>query len=158
MAQIENALIRAQLQERRQRLGAALPKTHSPEHLAGLIRQVDAALENLDRGTYGLCETCHDPIEPERLLANPLERFCLDHLTPDQQRALEQDLEMAALIQGRLLPPPACWPRPGTSPTCTRRPASSAATTATWWLPSQATGPCFSCWGTSPARAWPPRC
>ncbi len=105
MAQIENALIRAQLQERRRQLGAALPKTPSPEHLAGLIRQVDAALENLDRGTYGLCETCHDAIEPERLLANPLERFCLDHLTPDQQRALEQDLEMAALIQGRLLPP-----------------------------------------------------
>ena len=66
MVQIENALIRAQLQERRRRLGAALPKTHSPEHLAGLIRQVDAALENLDRGTYGLCETCHDAIEPER--------------------------------------------------------------------------------------------
>jgi len=37
--------------------------------------------EPFDQGTFGLCETCHDTIEAERLLADPLVRFCLDHLT-----------------------------------------------------------------------------
>jgi sigma-B regulation protein RsbU (phosphoserine phosphatase) len=31
-------------------------------------------------------------------------RFCLEHMTPSQQRALEQDLELAAQIQSALLP------------------------------------------------------
>jgi sigma-B regulation protein RsbU (phosphoserine phosphatase) len=55
-------------------------------------------------GTYGLCETCHDPIEQDRLIADPLIRFCLDHLTTSEQRSLERDLELAAEIQRGLLP------------------------------------------------------
>ena len=34
----------------------------------------------------------------------PLTRFCLDHLTPLEQRALEQDLDLASRIQRELLP------------------------------------------------------
>jgi len=49
-------------------------------------------------------DTCHDPIEPERLLADPLVRLCLDHLTPSQQKRLERDLELAVSIQQGLLP------------------------------------------------------
>src|SRR5207245_10859777 len=56
--------------------------------------------------TVGLCETCHDSVEPERLLADPLVRFCLDHLTSVEQRALESDLSLAARIQRALLPSP----------------------------------------------------
>ena len=52
-----------------------------------LIGEVDAALARLDSGSYGLCETCHDPIEPDRLFADPLAAFCLDHLTPQEQSA-----------------------------------------------------------------------
>jgi phosphoserine phosphatase RsbU/P len=48
---------------------------------------------------------CHDPVEPERLIADPLLRFCLDHLNEAEQRALEQDLRLAARIQRGLLPP-----------------------------------------------------
>jgi sigma-B regulation protein RsbU (phosphoserine phosphatase) len=53
---------------------------------------------------FGVCETCHDPIEPERLAADPLTQFCLDHLTPVEQRALEHDLELASRIQREMLP------------------------------------------------------
>jgi sigma-B regulation protein RsbU (phosphoserine phosphatase) len=60
----------------------------------------------MDRGIYGLCEVCHDPVESERLIADPLTRFCLDHLTPREQRALEEDLELASQIQTALLPKP----------------------------------------------------
>src|SRR6202040_713669 len=74
--------------------------------LSDLLSEVDAALSRIDQGTYGICETCHDPVEKERLLNDPLVRFCLDHLTREEQRALESDLELAARIQKGLLPPP----------------------------------------------------
>jgi sigma-B regulation protein RsbU (phosphoserine phosphatase) len=70
-----------------------------------LLRDIDDALARMGAGTYGLCETCHDPIEPERLEADPIIRFCLDHLSPSQARALEQDLELASRVQLNLLPP-----------------------------------------------------
>ncbi len=60
----------------------------------------------MEAGTYGLCEVCHEPVEIDRLISDPLTRFCLDHLTRDQQRALEDDLVLAARIQHGLLPSP----------------------------------------------------
>jgi len=71
---------------------------------------VDTALSRIDQGTFGLCETCHDTIEAERLLADPLVQFCLDHLSDTEQRALESDLSLAARIQRRLLPEPGLAP------------------------------------------------
>jgi sigma-B regulation protein RsbU (phosphoserine phosphatase) len=38
-------------------------------------------------------------------MADPLVCFCLDHLTVQQQRALESDMELAAQVQRTLLPP-----------------------------------------------------
>jgi sigma-B regulation protein RsbU (phosphoserine phosphatase) len=43
-------------------------------------------------------------IEADRLAQDPLIRFCLDHLNPEQRRAHEQDLELATQIQSQLLP------------------------------------------------------
>jgi len=65
---------------------------------------VDIAIGRMDQGTYGLCQACHGAIEPERLMADPLVHFCLDCMTPSQQRALEEDLELATRIQTALLP------------------------------------------------------
>src|SRR5712691_9065942 len=96
--------LRETLLDRRQKLEAAAAARGAPPNLDRLIAEVDAALSRLDSGSYGLCETCRDPIETDRLLADPLVRFCLDHLTPREQRALEQDLELAARIQRELLP------------------------------------------------------
>jgi sigma-B regulation protein RsbU (phosphoserine phosphatase) len=105
MAAAEQVYFRSQLEQRRDRLVSAL---HSSEDasLSHLLSEVDAALHRMEAGTYGICETCHDPVEKERLLSDPLVRFCLDHLTPQEQRALESDLELAARIQQGLLPPP----------------------------------------------------
>jgi sigma-B regulation protein RsbU (phosphoserine phosphatase) len=47
---------------------------------------------------------CHDTVEKDRLLADPLVRVCLDHLNSDERRALEQDLELASQLQRELLP------------------------------------------------------
>ena len=99
-------LLREQLIDRRQRLEGAASAFHRPAELTRLLQEVDAALHRMDLGTYGLCEVCHDPVESERLLADPLTRFCLGDLTPREQRALEEDLELASQIQTGLLPPP----------------------------------------------------
>lgn len=40
--------------------------------------QVEAALQRLDEGTYGLCEDCRQPINEERLKAMPFARRCID--------------------------------------------------------------------------------
>jgi sigma-B regulation protein RsbU (phosphoserine phosphatase) len=99
-----DTVLRTQLVTRRQRLESAITATTGREYLADLLREVDSALFRLDTGTFGLCETCHEPIEGDRLAADPLVRFCIEHLTPPQQRALEEDLELASRIQSGLLP------------------------------------------------------
>ena len=94
---------RPRILERRARLQAAA-RSLSADYINDLLNEVDAALQRIDQGSYGLCETCHDPIEPDRLERNPLERFCLDHLTAKEMRAHEQDLALAMQIQVSLLP------------------------------------------------------
>lgn len=98
--------LRPRIVERRARLAAA-GRSLSAEYVHDLLAEVDAALQRIDNGSYGRCETCHDSIEPDRLERNPLARFCLDHLTVEEMRAHEQDLELATRIQARLLPPDA---------------------------------------------------
>jgi phosphoserine phosphatase RsbU/P len=98
-------LFREQLLDRRHKLQKAAARRGGDEVMR-LLQEVDAALGRLEIGTFGLCETCHDAIEPARLLADPLTRFCLDHLTAREQRALEQDLDLASRIQRELLPRP----------------------------------------------------
>lgn len=96
--------IRGQLLARREKLQAALAGRETEGYFAELMNEVDAALARLADGNFGLCETCHDPIEPDRLASDPLTRFCLDHLTGRERSALEQDLAMSARIQAALLP------------------------------------------------------
>ena len=96
--------LQTQLLDRRKRLQSALSEAAHQEHLAHLLQEVDLALEKMNNGTYGICETCHDSIEEERILADPLCRNCLDHLSPEERKALESDLDLAYQIQSALLP------------------------------------------------------
>jgi len=106
VATAEQAYLRTELQHRRERLRQALLSPATDASLSQLLQAVDAALGRIDQGTFGICETCHDSIEAERLLSDPLVRFCLDHLSSAEQRALESDLSLAARIQHALLPKP----------------------------------------------------
>ena len=47
------------------------------EQLQGVRHEVVAALERMDRGVFGICESCGSPIAPERLEAIPTTRLCL---------------------------------------------------------------------------------
>jgi DnaK suppressor protein len=40
------------------------------------IVQIDAALERMEAGGYGICRSCGEPIEPRRLAAVPLALEC----------------------------------------------------------------------------------
>src|SRR5271169_255077 len=108
MATVETGYLhtaREQLQARRERLESVLEE-HPTEQLNQLLSQVDQALERIDTGNFGLCTVCHETVEADRLMRDPLISVCLGCLSPAQQRALEYDLELAARIQNGLLPAP----------------------------------------------------
>ena len=106
MNTLRQTTLRTQLLDRRLKLEDAMTRYQENSNLANLLREVDSALERVDNGTYGLCDLCHEPIEQDWLQADPLVRICLSHLTPHQQRAFEQDLDLASQIQRALLPKP----------------------------------------------------
>lgn len=47
------------------------------EGLIETLHEVDAALERIDKGAYGRCETCGNQIPTERLDARPVARLCV---------------------------------------------------------------------------------
>lgn len=54
------------------------------QHLAALVSQardhlaeIDSALRRLDDGSYGVCETCGQPVGAERLAARPTAATCV---------------------------------------------------------------------------------
>jgi RNA polymerase-binding transcription factor DksA len=51
----------------------AAMRSQALDHLADL----DAAISRLERGQYGVCETCGEPIADERLTALPATRTCI---------------------------------------------------------------------------------
>jgi len=104
MATLEVTFLSSQLEDRKRRLEQAMAMAPRNAGLAGLLREVDSALERMAHGNYGLCEECHDPVEQDRLLADPLVRYCLDHLTEPQRLALQRDLDLASEVQRKLLP------------------------------------------------------
>jgi sigma-B regulation protein RsbU (phosphoserine phosphatase) len=97
--------MRTDLMDRRARLAHAVVREPAARDYEALLSEVDAALARMDGGTFGVCETCGDPIEADRLSADPLLRHCVDHLTAKERRVLDQDLELASRIQLGLLPP-----------------------------------------------------
>lgn len=99
-----DAVLRGQLLDRKEKLQEARPRIGFDPDFVRLLNEVDAALERFDKGTYGLCDECHDPIEPERLIADPLVRLCLGDLTQKELDRIQDDLQLAAEIQKGLLP------------------------------------------------------
>ena len=105
MATPEVRFLHGQLEERKRRLEMAMVSAPQNPGLTDLLREVDAALDRMAEGTYGLCLECHETVERNRLLADPLVRYCLDHLDPLQRAALQRDLDLASQVQRNLLPP-----------------------------------------------------
>ena len=65
---------------------------------------LDTALEKVENQTLGLCDVCHDYIEPSRLEMDYTACVCVDHLSAEEKRRLESDLELSQKVQQALLP------------------------------------------------------
>ncbi len=50
------------------------------EKLDKQLLEVIAALDRMEKGSYGICAICAEPIENERLEANPSAKTCLKHM------------------------------------------------------------------------------
>lgn len=46
--------------------------------LRGMLNQINEALERMENGTFGICQRCGKPINPERLEAFPYVAYCID--------------------------------------------------------------------------------
>jgi len=105
MATAEMTFLHRQLDERKRRLESVIAARPGDAALEALLREVDSALDRFEAGSYGLCDICHESIERARLLADPLVRYCLDHLSDSERDVLQRDLDLASELQRRLLPP-----------------------------------------------------
>lgn len=48
------------------------------ENLRSLVEEIDAALEKLEKGTYGTCDNCGGPIKVARLERLPYATMCVE--------------------------------------------------------------------------------
>jgi RNA polymerase-binding transcription factor DksA len=62
------------------KMGELEDNTSIMNQLDKQLNEVNAALEKIDKGTYGICEISGEPIERERLEANPSARTSLKHM------------------------------------------------------------------------------
>jgi DnaK suppressor protein len=47
-------------------------------HLEGMLKEIDRAIVRAEKGTYGICERCKNPISEERLKVMPSATLCID--------------------------------------------------------------------------------
>jgi DnaK suppressor protein len=57
------------------------------KRLIDQLAEVEHALQKFEDGTYGLCDNCGQPINPERLEALPQASLCLDCKTRQAKEA-----------------------------------------------------------------------
>ncbi len=58
-----------------------------------LISKVKESLEKIEAGTYGVCESCGEPIGIKRLLARPMTTLCLQCKVEQERDEKHRDTE-----------------------------------------------------------------
>ncbi len=51
-----------------------------------LLQKIDAALEKIEEGAFGICESCGTEIEIKRLEARPVTTMCIDCKTAEEEK------------------------------------------------------------------------
>ncbi len=90
---------RAGPEELRDTLGPA-GREPFDRHMAVL----DTAIAEADENALGICTVCHEPVESSLIQVDYTCCVCLDHLSAEERRSLEAELEMAGAVQRSLLP------------------------------------------------------
>jgi sigma-B regulation protein RsbU (phosphoserine phosphatase) len=65
---------------------------------------IDEAITKAESKTLGKCEVCHENVDPELLEVDYTASVCIDHLSEQERRQLEGELELAQNVQKMLLP------------------------------------------------------
>lgn len=68
------------------------------------IEVIDTSLQKMEKGEFGICEICHDPVESELLQMDYTATVCLGHYSETELRQLESELELSQVVQRALLP------------------------------------------------------
>jgi len=55
-----------------------------------LMNKVEEALNRIDEGEYGVCDSCGEDISIKRLEARPVAKYCIDCKTKQEQREKAQ--------------------------------------------------------------------
>ena len=67
-----------QLQVRQNRIPAPIPDLATTTFEQQFLEEVTAALERIEKGTFGCCEECGKAIQVRRLEFLPYTRFCVE--------------------------------------------------------------------------------
>jgi DnaK suppressor protein len=51
-----------------------------------LLSKIDQALQKIEDGTFGICESCENPIEMKRLEARPFTNLCIECKEREEHR------------------------------------------------------------------------
>jgi sigma-B regulation protein RsbU (phosphoserine phosphatase) len=68
------------------------------------LEVIESAVERVEERTLGLCEVCHDYVNPSLLEMDYTTCVCLDHLSEQEREQLETELEFLQTVQMALLP------------------------------------------------------
>ena len=55
-----------------------------------LLKKIDEAIARIDEGSYGVCETCGNPIGFKRLKARPVTTLCIECKTEQEENEKRQ--------------------------------------------------------------------
>jgi sigma-B regulation protein RsbU (phosphoserine phosphatase) len=86
--------------EKRQLALGFQDETAVTEHL----QVIETAIQEVETGSLGLCDVCHQQVDSELLQVDYTQCVCLEHLSAQEVRGLESELELASTVQRSLLP------------------------------------------------------
>ena len=78
------------------------PSTEQSVHTR--LDVIDDAISKADSRTLGKCKVCHEDVETELLEVDYTASVCIEHLSKEERRHLESELELAQDVQKMLLP------------------------------------------------------
>ncbi|MGD2184988.1 MAG: PP2C family protein-serine/threonine phosphatase [Desulfobacterales bacterium] len=78
------------------------PSTEQSVHAR--LDVIDDAISKADAKTLGKCEVCHEVVETKLLEVDYTACVCIEHLSEEERRQLESELELAQDVQKMLLP------------------------------------------------------
>jgi sigma-B regulation protein RsbU (phosphoserine phosphatase) len=68
------------------------------------LEVIDSSLQQIEEGTFGVCEICHEGVDDALLQMDYTSTVCLGHFSEDELRQLETELELSQVVQRGLLP------------------------------------------------------